>query len=202
MLTTFAYGTTKEDTFENHWENISVIEVFVQKKNVSSDHGGNGRGMELRSVDNMKEHWTLEWWRIVPVGIMHAGEGMRDNHTAAILPDGLRDKLLGNSTANLTSISQSQIEISSSFTNRISGPWNPFQIWMLMILVTAAAVMLAYCLAVVGTALLGSTGYGCFESREEGRPEKMVMGEKPGDEESLVDEGAVWYCCQQESLLE
>ena len=198
MLTSFAYGTTRDNIFENHWENISVIEVFLQKKNLSDD--GNSKGVELREVQPIKEQWTLEWWRIVPVGVMHSGECLHDNYTAFILPDGLRDKLLRNGTAGMIATPNTHIETEHSSTITI-GPYNPFQIWILMIIVTAAIVMLAYCLAVVGTALLGSTSRGYLDRWLDGRRTEPELGEKVQDEGLLVDEETRCYYSPEEASL-
>ena len=153
MLTTFAYGTERGNTFENHWENISAIEVFLAKTNISDD--SSDKDMELRDVKPAQEKWTLEWWQIVPLEMLHKGATLTNNHTAVEMPNGLRDKLLG--TAQSLPLSPTaRLQNMSLWTRVTVGPWNAFQVWMCMCVVMAVVLGFVYLLAATGTALLGS----------------------------------------------
>ena len=175
ILRTIAYGSTKENEFENGWSNVSAIEVFLQRTNVSHEDR-----LELRDVAHPREVWTLEWYQIITMDRLYGGDGINFNGSEASvkLPTGLRDKLLAKSAVPLQAQGPHNVSI---------GPWNSFQILLLVLGVMAAILGLAYIAAVVGTALLGSNQCVCVDRwlRAEGtkteEEECLLIDEETGD---------------------
>ena len=166
-FTTFAYGTNKENRYENHWGNISVVGIFLQRKNVSN-HGNDGQ-IRLHNSQCVTEQWTLEWWQIVPIGLAHLGEGLRDNYTAAKLPDGLKDKLLRKGSMPSTATPTHTVQRLGRFS---------------FVAVTIVIVLfVAFCLARLGTMILGSTRTGDIAQCVDNKRTQDLA-----DEEILIDE--------------
>ena len=91
LLLTVAYGNDRNDSFENFGGNISAIELFYRTESFLSetvDH----KGKILRS--RTREHWTLEWWQIVPFPLLY-NRTVTTNPPSLLIPDALKFKLLG-----------------------------------------------------------------------------------------------------------
>ena len=148
VLFTVAYGTTPDNTFEARWSNISAIEVFLQRKNVSDSEDGQKR-LELRDMEGSREEWTLEWYQIVPMKAVFDGGGIVGNGTSAtaVLPAGLRDKLLGHDSGvpHEGTVGKWRIEL-----------WSGIQIFLLVVSLMVVIWSVANVATVVGAALLGS----------------------------------------------
>lgn len=97
-LTTFAYGTTKENEFENRGGNLSAIDLFFRRLSLVKDSVP--PGTDIASKTGLSEWWMLQWWQIVPMEEIFTNRDRftNSNMTSAPLPDGLRDHILGNGT--------------------------------------------------------------------------------------------------------
>ena len=90
LFLTVAYGNDKNDTFENFGGNVSAIEIFFRTTSVLVEW----KDAEEDMVQERREHWSLEWWQIVPFSLLY-NKTVTTNPPSVEIPDGLTYKLLG-----------------------------------------------------------------------------------------------------------
>ena len=169
---TISYGTTRRNQFDNHYSNISIVQILLLQT-PHKESKDLRRGMD----GTEKMDWTLEWWQIMPMPMLFDMQNQTMPETMS-LPPGLKNKLLGIEEPKREGVKpETSIGESCGFK---SDCWGLAAAIVLGFLIAIAAAAIGVCLAwpmVLAWSFISSPSDSTSKAKEDEEEGPLLDGE-------------------------